>query len=307
MKNSRLNLKGLVAASFSPMGEDGTLDLSLIEKMAERLESWNCAGVFVNGTTGESLSLTVEERKQIAAKWCRVARSSSLSVIIHVGHNSIPAAAELACHAEESGADAVGMMPPCYLKPENVDDLVECCGRVARQAPGIPFYYYHIPDLTGVTLSMTEFLEKGAGAIPNLAGIKYTSSDLAEFLQCLNFMDGAFDLLFGRDEALLAGLAMGAGSAIGSTYNFAAPIYNRIISNFELGNLEDARRDQLFMADTVALMKRYGFLPAAKAVMAMTGVPCGPVRLPLRELSGKEKTALRKELEIAGFFERLQI
>jgi len=305
MQNNRLGLKGLVAASFTPFDKDGSLDLSLIDNMAARLDSWNCAGVFVNGTTGESLSLTVEERKETAEKWCRAARGTGLSVIIHVGHNSIPAAVDLACHAEESGADAVGMMPPSYLKPETVDDLVECCRLVAQQAPGIPFYYYHIPDLTGVTLSMIEFLEKGHRLIPTLAGIKYTSSDLAEFLQCLNLADGAFDLLFGRDEALLSGLAMGAVSAIGSTYNFAASVYNRIISNFELGNLKDARGEQLFMADIVTLMKRYGFLPAAKAVMSMTGVPCGPARLPLRELSGQEKAALQQELEDAGFFDRI--
>ena len=306
MNNSRLNLKGLVAASFTPFNTDGSVNLSAIAKMASHLESWKCAGVFVNGTTGESLSLTVEERKAIASEWCRAARGSGLSVIIHVGHNSISAAADLACHAEEAGADAVGMMPTCYLKPDTVDDLVDCCATVARQAPGIPFYYYHIPDLTGVNHSMVEFLEKGSAAIPNLGGIKYTCADLAEFLQCLNYRDSYFDLLFGRDEALLAGLALGAVSAIGSTYNFAAPVYNRIIENFSRGRLEEARKDQLFMADIVALMKRYGFLPAAKAVMTMIEVPCGPARLPLRELSAEQKSALRSELESMGFFERIK-
>lgn len=306
MKNNRLNIKGLVAASFTPFNTDGSVNLSAIAKMATHLESWKCAGVFVNGTTGESLSLTVEERKSIASEWCRAARGSGLSVIIHVGHNSIAAAADLACHAEESGADAIGMMPPCYLKPASAEDLVDCCRQVAQQAPGLPFYYYHIPDLTGVTISMIEFLEKASAAIPNLGGIKYTCADLAEFLQCLNYKEGSFDLLFGRDEALLAGLVLGAESAIGSTYNFAAPVYARIIKNFNQGRLEEARKDQLFMADIVTLMKKYGFLPAAKAVMAMIDVPAGPARLPLRELSDEQKASLRDELENTGFFERIK-
>ena len=305
MTQFRLDLQGLVAAAYAPLYADGTINPGAVEKYASHLEAWNCAGVFVNGTTGESLSLTVEERKTLAAQWCRLARESILAVIVHVGHNSLSAAAELACHAEEAGAAAIGMMPPCYLKPSGVEDLVACCKKVAEQAPGIPFYYYHIPDLTGVNLSMMEFMERASREIPSFAGLKYTHSDLAEFLQCLNLADGAFDLLFGRDEALLSGLAMGAVSAIGSTYNFAASVYNRIISNFELGNLKDARGEQLFMADIVTLMKRYGFLPAAKAVMSMTGVPCGPARLPLRELSGQEKAALQQELEDAGFFDRI--
>ncbi|MFH1965195.1 MAG: dihydrodipicolinate synthase family protein [Acidobacteriota bacterium] len=306
MKNIRLNLKGLVAAVYAPLHSDGTVNPYVVEKTAAHLSGWGCTGVFVNGTTGESLSLTVEERKALAARWCDAAKGSSLKVIVHVGHNSISAASELAGHAEAAGADAIGMMPPCYLRPGTVDDLTACCKKVAEQAPDTPFYYYHIPDLTGVELSMTEFLERASAEIPTLAGIKYTHSDLAEYLQCLNFRDKAFDLFFGRDESLLAALALGAQSAVGSTYNFAAPVYHRIIKKFSQGDLDGAREEQLFIADMVELLKSYGFLPASKALMSMIGLDMGPVRLPLSELSDLRKSKLKQELETLGFFARIR-
>ncbi len=306
MEKRRLDIKGLVAATYAPLHLDGTVNIAVVEKMADHLSAWGCSGAFVNGTTGESLSLTVEERKTIAARWTEVTKGSGLKVIVHVGHNSITAASELAGHAAAVGADAIGMMPPCYLKPCTVEDLTACCRKVAEQAQEIPFYYYHIPDLTGVSLPMIQFLEKASAQIPSLAGIKYTHSDLAEYLQCLNFGGQSLDLFFGRDESLLAALALGAISAVGSTYNFAAPIYQRIIKNFSRGNLDGAREEQLFITSMVDLLKSYGFLPASKALMGMIGQEMGPVRLPLRELSDSQKSALKLELETLGFFERIR-
>ena len=305
MNGRRLELKGLVAAPYAPLHKDGAVNTTAVEKMAARLAEWGCAGVFVNGTTGESLSLTVEERKAIAARWCEAAGENGLKIIVHVGHNSIEAASELAGHAASSGADAIGMMPPCYLKPETIGDLIACCKKVADQAPALPFYYYHIPELTGVFLPMIPFLEQASAEIPSLAGIKYTHSDLSEYLQCLNYRNKSYDLFFGRDESLLAALALGAVSAVGSTYNFAAPVYNRIISKFTRGDLEGAREEQLFITALVDLLKRYGFLPASKSLMSMIGLDMGPVRLPLRELSGDQKNKLKAELETIGYFERI--
>jgi N-acetylneuraminate lyase len=306
MENRRLKLEGLVAATYAPLYPNGSVNTIAVEKTAAHLSEWGCAGAFVNGTTGESLSLTVEERKTIAASWCEVTKGSGLRVIVHVGHNSIAAASELSGHAAACGADAIGMMPPCYLKPGTVGDLVSCCKQVAEQAPEIPFYYYHIPDLTGVFQPMIPFLEQASSEIPSLAGIKYTHSDLAEYLQCLNLRKKSFDMFFGRDESLLAALALGAKSAVGSTYNFAAPVYNRIISKFSLGDLDGAREEQLFITSLVELLKRYGFLPASKALMGMIGLDMGPVRLPLRELSAPEKSKLKQELEILEFFEKIR-
>src|SRR5438067_649712 len=80
--------------------------------------------------------------------------------------------------------------------------------------------------------------------IPNLAGLKFTNSDLATFQRLLRLRDGRFDVVWGFDEYLLAALALGAEGAVGSTYNFAAPLYHRIIAALAKGDLAAARAEQ---------------------------------------------------------------
>ena len=93
--------------------------------------------------------------------------------------------------------------------------LVECCAEIAAAAPRLPFYYYHIPIMTGVAVPMTTFLTEAARRIPNLAGLKYTANTLHEYQECVALDGGRFDVLFGFDELLLPSLAVGAAGAVG--------------------------------------------------------------------------------------------
>jgi N-acetylneuraminate lyase len=259
------------------------------------------AGAFVCGSTGEGSSMTLTERMQVAERWQQHA-GSKLKVMVHVGHPCLADARSLAAHAAEIGAAAIGCLAPYYFKPASVDTLVEFCAGVAAAAPTIPFYYYHIPSMTGVTIPGADFLRAASGRIPNLAGIKYTFENLMDFAECIRLENGRFEALFGRDEILLAGLSLGARGAIGSTYNFSAPIYQRLIQAFDRGDLENARTEQARANAVITAFLRYGGLPAGKAIMRMIGLDCGPVRTPLRNLTDAEYDSLRAELDQLGFF-----
>src|SRR5687767_3858693 len=127
-----LNFRGLVAAAFTPMRADGTVDLGPIERQAERLIADGVDGAFVCGTTGEGPSLSVTERQQVAGRWCEVTRGvRRLPVIVHVGHTSLPDCRALAAHAQACGAAAVALIAPYFFKPGNVEDLVSFCAEVA--------------------------------------------------------------------------------------------------------------------------------------------------------------------------------
>lgn len=295
-------LTGLIAATHTPMRTDGSVDLERVDDQARHLVRTGVRGAFVGGTTGESLSLTVEEREALAARWTHVARGTPLAVIVHVGHNALADSRRLAAHAQELGAVAIAAMAPCFFRPRTVRELAEHLAPVAAAAPETPFYYYDIPALTGVALPMPELLA-AADRIPTFAGIKYTNSDLAMLQECLAFGDGAFDILFGTDEALLAGLALGTRGAVGSTYNFAAPVYHRILAAFEAGDFDTARAWQRRSVALVRVIAAYGYAAAAKSVMALIGVDCGPARLPLAALDERQVAALRRDLEALGFFE----
>ena len=294
--------EGLIAAPFTPMDSGGALALGAVEPYADLLVRSGVAGAFIGGTTGESLSLTVDERIDLAERWLRAA-PDGLKVIIHVGAENLGDAQQLARHAAEGGAFAVAAMPPTFFRPAGIDGLVAWCRRVADAADGLPFFYYHIPALTGVHVPMADFLPVAAARIPTLAGVKFTWEDLNDFGLAMDARGDRLDILHGRDETLLAGLALGARGAVGSTYNFAAPLYRRLVEAFDAGDLDRARDLQRTARQMIRVLAGAagGFLPAAKRVMAMVGVDCGPVRPPLRPLTPDEAEAVRRGLDALGF------
>lgn len=282
------------------MNGDGSLNLDVVERQAQFLVDGNVTGVFVCGTTGEGLSLTTQERMQVTERWVATGRGR-LKVIVHVGHNSAEESRALAVHARKIGADAFAAIGPSFFRPDKAEQLVEFCAQVAAAAPDLPFFYYHIPVFTGLKVPMIEFLRLASKRIPNLAGLKFTDDDLMGFAQCLNFEKGRFNVLFGRDELLLGALALGATGAVGSTYNFLAPVYQQLIAAFKKGDLTSARRFQQSAVEIIAVMNGRGGLPAGKALMKLIGIDCGPCRLPLRNLSAQEWESFARELRGLGF------
>ena len=296
------HMKGLIAAPFTPFGKGGEINFGTIEKLAASLVSNKVAGAFVCGTTGEGVSMTTAERMRVAERW-QACAGKRLRVIVLVGHTSLGDSRALAAHAQKIGAAAIGCMAPYCFKPARADDLVAFCAEVAQAAPDLPFYYYHIPCVTGVTVPAFDFLRAAADRIPNLAGVKFTHENLMDFAACVRWEGGRFDALFGRDEMLLSGLAAGACGAIGSTYNYAAPIYHRILSAFAHGDLAAAQEAQSRANAMIAVLIRYGGMPpAGKAFMKVIGLDCGGARLPLRALTDDQFEALRAEAEAVGFF-----
>ncbi|PKU33341.1 n-acetylneuraminate lyase [Limosa lapponica baueri] len=147
----RKKLQGLVAATVTPMTPDGQINLSVIRQYVDYLVSeQNVKSVFVNGTTGEGLSLNTQERKQLAEEWVCQGKDKLDHVIIHVGALSLPESQELARHAAAIGASGIAVIAPFFFKPTNKDELIAFLQKVASEAPAVPFYYYHIPPLTGV-------------------------------------------------------------------------------------------------------------------------------------------------------------
>jgi N-acetylneuraminate lyase len=223
-----------------------------------------------------------------------------------VGANALGDAKLLASHAGRLGTLAIAALAPSYFKPRDLAALVEWCKEIAAAAPETPFYFYDIPSLTGVSFSMPDFLKQASEQIPTLNGIKFTNTDLMAYQRCLHLDHGAFDLPWGVDETLLAARALGAMGAVGSSYNFAAAIYLRLLHAFENGDFERARQEQFRSVTLIHILASYGYMGAAKALMRMLGVEVGPARLPNGTLSKDLADKLRRELEIAGVFDWIQ-
>jgi N-acetylneuraminate lyase len=276
------------------MDDSGNIRYDAIEKQAEWLVESGVTGAFICGTTGEGLSLTNDERKRVAERWIEVS-GPTLPVIVHVGHDCMADAVELASHAAAKGAFATAAMAPPFFKPSNVEQLNAFLKPIAAAASDLPFYFYHLPSMTGVHLSMVEFLS--ARQIPNLEGIKYAHGNIMEFQQCLALDQGRYELFFGQDENLLAALAFGAKSAVGSTYNYAAPIYQRMMNALEKKNLPEAQACSAKVVAMVEILMKYGVLPSGKALMSLVAVDCGPPRAPVPSLTKEQRRRLFAEIE----------
>jgi len=271
--------------------------------VVDKLIADGVKGIFCCGSNGEGPNMTTEERMEVAEEFVKAARKRLL-VIVHVGHSSIAEAKILSAHAAEIGADAFSSVAAFYFKPVSVQNLADCMAEIAGAAPELPFYYYHIPHLTGVGMDMIEFLKCAGPMISNLAGIKYTATTIQEYQACLNYENGRFDILYGLDELLLPAMAVGAKGAIGSTYTFAAPLYLKTIAAFNSGNLEAARAHHAYMVEVIRVLVKYPPIPGQKAIMKMLGWDLGPSRLPLVTLNKESYNKFHNELDKLSFFEK---
>lgn len=294
-------LSGLVAAPLTPFHSDGSINLSQIPLLVDHYISTKLEGLFVCGSTGEGPSLTSDERMQVAEKFHESA-AGHLRLWVHVGHSSLAEARRLAKHAQDLGVDAISATLPTYFKIESEEVLIKCLQEISSAAKETPFYYYHIPTLTGVDMDVPSFLEHAQKQIPTLQGIKFSSPALHDFQASLAAAEGKFDMLFGTDEMFLPALAVGARGFIGSTYNFMAPIYYKIRNAFESGDLSTARQHQDWVISIVRLLLKYGLLASQKSIMKRFGYDCGPVRLPLKNLSAQNDKELHQELDHMDFF-----
>lgn len=299
-----MRLKGLIAAPFTPMHPDGSLHLEIIPRYYRMLKANGVSGAFICGSTGEGVSMTFNEKMSVAESWASCTREDKdFNVITLLGGTCLKDCRELAQHARQVGLDAVAFTSPFYFRPASVTVLAETCAEVASAVPDMPFYYYHIPVLTGVTFPMIELLSLVGGRIPNFTGIKYTHEDLMDFMSCLHYDSGRYDMSWGRDENMLSALAAGASSAVGSTFNYAAPLYLDLMEAFQSGNLQKAQMLQQRSIDMIRLLGKYGGIATGKAYMKLLGLDCGRFRLPVQNMTQENFSLFEQDVELLGFRE----
>jgi N-acetylneuraminate lyase len=294
-----------IAAPFTPLHADGSIACEFVPRIADFLSARGVSGVFVNGTTGEGLSLTLDERIQLAEAW-KTASAGRLKFIVHVGHTCAKDAGHLARHAEALGADAIAMVGPGFYTVSDPALLAEYCASIATEAPGTPCYYYHIPSMLRVGCNVSDAFPHFVEQIPTFAGVKFTHDDLADYRRCIALAGEKYEIFFGRDELLLDALLAGGRSAVGSTYNFAAPLYQKIVQATENGSPTEARKLQDLAAEAIRLMVRAGGMSGVRAVLRMEGIDCGPMRLPLKAMDDAGCENLRAELEALGYLEKIR-
>lgn len=294
-------ITGEMIAVYTPM-KYGSLELDLdrVPAYAKYVAARNISNVMPAGSNGESLSLSVAERKALAEAWAKAGPANNLTVYMHIGSESLVESRELAAHAASTpGIAGILSMTPVYFKP-TVDSLVDFMGNISSAAPTLPFWFYHFPDDTGVLPGKAhEFLElaDSSGKIPNLMGIKYTDYNLMDFSLCKQVAGGKYNMLYGRDEQAMAGFLFGAEAAVSSTIGYA-PSLREAIKRWNQGDQAGAMSKQAENAKLCSFFAQYETLAknVQKNIMKMTGMDVGPSRLPKIDLSADENKALEAQL-----------
>ena len=284
------HLRGLIAAPFTAFRKDGSINLEAVPAQVESLLRQGVGGAYIMGTTGEGISCSVSERKELMEAW-KDASAGRLKLIAHIGALSMTDVVELGSFAQKIGLFGTSVVPPCFYRPLTAGQLAEFCSIAASSAPDLPFYYYN-SSATAPNPSPVEFLELAHDAIPNLAGIKFNSHNLYEYQLCRRMFGGKYDIVYGVDEFFAGALALGAKSFIGSTYNYSATLYHSVWDAFDRGDWDTVEHFMDKVCRSVALLVKYGGLAAGKVMMQVQGVDCGDPRPPLRALKPEDKDAV---------------
>ncbi|MDG1432217.1 MAG: N-acetylneuraminate lyase [Paracoccaceae bacterium] len=285
----------IFAATLTPMNADGSIAPAGVAPLTDFILSKGVHGLYVSGSTGESVLQSRSERAEILSATAEHAREKC-SLIAHVGSASTGDAVALAAIAGELGYNAVSAVPPYYYK-HNFEDIADYYRAIA-DASGLPLIIYNIPALSGTDLSTARLLELMED--DRIAGVKFTAQDLFQFEELRKTAPNK-KFYFGTDEMFLGAAAMGTDGGIGSTYNLIGDVYVAVEIAVAAGDIDEARRQQRKANDLIAILLKVGVVGGLKHALNRLGVPVGPCRRPFSPMSADGITLLNTWLDENGY------
>lgn len=287
-------LHGILPALITPLDAAGTFNAASCERLLVRLYGAQVHGVYICGTTGEGMLQTVAQRKAIAE--CVLRNSpKDKQVMVHVGAACLSEAIELAQHAARHGAAAISSLPPAgFFSFAEVTAYY----RALAESSDVPLLIYFMPAGSAAITTLPQILE--LCALPNVAGLKFTDHDLYKLLQ---LKESGATVFNGYDEVLCAGLLMGADGGIGSFYNLVPELFVQVYRQAQAGQWAAARATQRQINELITITLRFPMFGAIKAMLGWSGIDCGMVLPPRRNLTDEEAGQLRKQLAQSSFAE----
>ena len=279
--------KGVIPAFYACYDEKGEISPERVRALTEYFVDKKVRGVYVNGSSGECIYQSVEDRKVVLENVMKV--RGDLTVINHIACNNTKDGMELAAHAESLKVDAIAAIPPIYFKlPEYA--IAQYWNDYSSAAPNTDFIIYNIPQLAGVALSRGLYAKMRENN--NVIGVKNSSMptyDIQGFVR-----DGGDDYIVfnGPDEQFVSGRVIGAGAGIGGTYGAMPELFLAMNESIESGDIKRARDIQYDVNDIIEkLTSGHGNMYAMiKEVLRINeGLDIGSVRKPLVALTDADK------------------
>lgn len=278
--------QGIFPALLTPFDGNDQVNTTVLNELVDYNLNKGVNGFYVGGSTAEAFLLSEEERLKIM-KTVSDRAAGKCTLIAHIGCISTAQSIKLAKAAADMGYDAVSSVAPFYYK-FSFEEIKKFYFDIAN-AVELPMLIYNFPAFSGVTLTVNnikEFLTDD-----RFLGVKHTSSDYFALEQ----FKAAFPnkvVYNGYDEMFLAGLAMGADGAIGSTFNFMAEKFIHIRELFQKSDIKDAQKAQQEANVIIQALCKVGVMQGEKAVLDALGFDFGPARSPFAPLSEAQKNEL---------------
>lgn len=268
---------GIIPPVLTSFTEDGKFD-EAAQREVVRFQAKHVHGFYPCGTYGSGPLMTVEERKQVAK--VVVEEKGKAKVIVHVGAVSTQQAVELAQHAGQIGADAVGAIPPYYYRYSDQHLLDHY--RALIKAVRIPVFLYNNPMLSGNPIS-ADLLATLAGE--GLAGVKDSAFDLVNFyMYLLKVQRADFQFIIGTEAIAAAALDAGASGVISGLANVFPEFMVDFYETWKKGNSTETAKKQLDVVKARAILKYGPTLTMTYAVLRMRGLNPGYPRAPHQEI-----------------------
>lgn len=290
----KIIFKGCGTAIVTPFDENG-VNLKEFEKLIESQITNKVDSIIVCGTTGESSTMTIDERKQ-TIEFAVKTVNGRIPVIAGTGGNCTAQVIEFTKWAESIGVDGALIVTPYYNKTTQ-DGLIAHYSAIASQTK-LPIILYSVPSRTGVNI-LPQTCKK-LSEIGNIVAIKEASGNLSQIAEIANLCKDNLNIYSGNDDQITSILAVGGIGVISVLSNIAPEYTHNIVKNFEKGNLKESINSQLKAIPLVkALFCEVNPIPV-KAALNMIGYNVGTPRLPLLEMSDAGKEKLKSELLTFG-------
>ena len=288
--------KGIFPAFYACYDSEGNVSTQATKDFVEYLIGKGVSGLYVGGSSGECIYLSVEERKQTLEAVMEVAKGR-IAIIAHVACNNTKDSQELARHAESLGVDAIAAIPPIYFRlPERA--IAKYWNDISAAAPNTDFVIYNIPQLAGVALTLSLFDEMLKN--PRVIGVKNSSmpiQDIQMFKRQAAINNKEVVVFNGPDEQFVGGRLIGADGGIGGTYGVMPELFVKLNSLIESGDFENAGKLQDDIDEVIYTMCSANgnmYAVAKAALKKLSGIDLGGVRAPLLNLSDEDNDIVEK-------------
>ena len=291
---------GIFPAFYACYDSEGNVSVQAIKDYVEYLIGKGVAGLYVGGSSGECIYLSVEERKQTLEAVMEVAKGR-IAIIAHVACNNTRDSQELARHAESLGVDAIAAIPPIYFRlPERA--IAKYWNDISAAAPNTDFVIYNIPQLAGVALTLSLFDEMLKN--PRVVGVKNSSmpiQDIQMFKRQAKLNNKEIVVFNGPDEQFVGGRLIGADGGIGGTYGVMPELFVKLNQLLEAGDFENAGKLQDDIDEVIYTMCSANgnmYAVAKAALKKLSGLDLGGVREPLLNLADGDEPVVEKTVAL---------